>query len=82
MCVEGLWCWWCGGGGLFIWVVCLLIWLVRLWWWGGGLFIWVVRLFCSCVMLGGPFVYLAGSFVLFVYGVRLWHCDGGVVCGC
>ena len=28
--------WWCGGGGLFIWVV--------------RLFIWLVRLFCSCMV--------------------------------
>jgi hypothetical protein len=28
--------WWWGGGGLFIWLVCLLIWLVRL--------------FCSCMV--------------------------------
>jgi hypothetical protein len=46
--------------------------------WCGGVVVW----WWWFVYLGGAFVYLAGSFVLFVYGVRLWHCDDGVVCGC
>ena len=46
----------------------------------GGRF--VVLVVWWFVYLAGLFVNLAGSFVLFVYGVRLWHCDGGVVCGC
>jgi hypothetical protein len=48
----------------------------------GGRFVVLVVWWWWFVYLGGSFVNLAGSFVLFVYGVRLWHCDGGVVCGC